>query len=254
MVVWTLSTAIPALLGLAIVSFIGGRFSRRFLAAFALGIFIWFFLDTIQGSSNLSVSRGLSGGLDLVLPILLFGVGLLVFFRFDRGLFSESVGSPLFVPLLAALALGFHGFGEGSAVGLTAAQTSSSSFIGAFGGLQAGLAYVLHKVLEPMMVGALYVARPQPTGETLGRSLRAVSVLALVFVLPSLVGAAVGYFSAFDTTYVFAFSSGTATYVAFRLARQIFGEPAGARGDAIRTGLAFMLGFILIYGAALLHS
>ena len=254
MLVWSLATIAPAFVGLVLVILVGGLLSQRLVAAFALGIFFWFFIDTIQGSSNLLVNQGFTGGFAQVAAVLLFALGLLLFAA-DRGLFmTVGSGITLLVPLLAAFALGIHGLGEGSAFGSTAAQTSSSSLLGAFGGTSAGIAYALHKALEPMMAGALYVAYSKDSPKSLGGTARDIIALTLVFALPSILGAATGYYLAYDATYLFALGAGTSVYVAFRLARQVFLESTTERKESLKVSLAVLVGFILIYVAALLHS
>jgi hypothetical protein len=253
---WTAATALPALVGLALIRLVSEAISPRYTAAFGLGIFFWFFVDTIQGSSNLLVNEGFKGGIDQFAAVLLFMIGALLLLSADGRLFSSGPTALGFVvPFLAAFAVGIHGFGEGSAFGSTASQTSSTSLLDAFGGVSAGAAYALHKMLEPMMVGALYSAYARESQRSVGQSVRDLLLLGLAFVLPSLVGAATGYFLSYDATYLFALGAGTSVYAALRLAKQIFGGQASSgRIESFKVALAVFIGFILIYFAALLHS
>lgn len=240
------------------VGWAGRWVGSGYLAGFGFGIFLWFFVDTIQGSANLDVSAGFAGGFEQVAVVLLFAVGVAVFFSADRESLSVGpgvLGTSLAVPLLAAVAVGIHGFGEGTAVGFTAALTSSTDIIGAFGGLAGASAYVMHKALEPMMVGALYVAysngRPKPSGGWV----RDILLLTFLFTLPSAVGALGGYFIAYDATFFFALGTGSSTYVGLRLARSmLLGTGQITRNQNAKLAAALVIGFILIYVAALLHS
>ncbi len=253
--VWSVATLASALVGLALVLLVSGSAGPKYLASFGLGIFLWFFLDTVQGSSDLVVGEGFGGGLAQAAVVILFLVGALAFFWAGGPLRSQDASGVTFPALvLAALALGLHGLGEGLAFGATAAQSPSSSLLSAFGGVTQGVAYALHKMIEPMMVGALYVAYAGGKPATTRQSFRDISVLALAFVVPSIVGGAVGYFSAVDTTYAYALGAGASVYVAFRLSGQVFSGPSGGRRDAMKVCLSFLVGFILIYLAALLHS
>ncbi|HEY6283887.1 MAG TPA: hypothetical protein VIW22_08190 [Nitrososphaerales archaeon] len=252
---WTLATVVPAFVGLVLVTLLGRGVSQRYVAGFALGIFFWFFVDTIQGSSNLEVNLGFAGDPGQIAVFLLFAFGLVVFFWADKDVASpESQGRPLrmVVPLLVAIAVGIHGFGEGSAFGSTATSTSSSSLLDAFGGVSAGIAYVLHKMLEPMMVGAIYLSYSRGT-HSAGRPLRDVLVLTLLFALPSLVGAIAGYFFSFDATYGFGLGTGASIYVALRLAGQA-SQRGEESGSGVKMAFAILVGFTLIYVAALFHS
>ena len=256
--VWAIATAVPALFGIALVVAVGRRTSPRYSAAFAMGIFFWFFVDTIEGSSDLNVNAGFAGGVSQAAMVILFAAGVLSFFVIDRDVFSQSEGARiggLAIPMLAALAIGVHGFGEGTAFGSTAAMTPGSSILDAFGGTTAGVAYALHKMLEPMMAGALYVAYRESNTAGAGSRVRDILLLGLLFVVPSLVGAITGYFISYDATFFFALGTGTSIYVALRLAKQTL-QPAAAseRQASVKTSVALLLGFILIYLAALLHS
>ncbi len=252
---WTLATYLPALAGLSLMILVGGVTSAKYCAAFGLGVFLWFFVDTLQGSSDLLVNSGFSGGVNQAVVVVLFVMGALLFFWVDGRAFSHTeISAGLVVPLLLALAFGIHGLGEGSAFGSTAAGTSSTSLLGAFGGVTAGIAYALHKLLEPMMVGAVYLAGFANAQRGRGRSIEDVVLLALVFTLPSLAGAAAAYFVTYDATFLFALGAGASIYGAFRLSRVVFEGDSQVRRKPFKIALATLFGFILIYLAALLHA
>ena len=259
-VVWLGSTLIPGVLGTLVVILAGRHVSQRYVVAFGLGIFFWFFVDTIGGSALLDVNSGFGGGAAQVGVVALFLIGVLLFFGIDarRDIFSpqSAVGKyGMMIPTLVAVAVGVHGIGEGAAFGATAYSTSSTSLLEAFGGLNAGVAYVLHKLLEPMMIGACYSFYFRQQGATAGSWLRNGLILSLVFVIPSLLGATTGYFLVYDTTYLFALGTGTAVYVAFRLAGPLFvGTSTVTSKETMRLALSWMLGFMAIYFAALFHS
>jgi zinc transporter ZupT len=255
---WLVSTLVPAFLGMTVIVAASKFVGPRYLTAFAFGIFLWFFVDTIGDAADLDVSSGLSGGIDQVVTVALFAIGLLFLFSLDRSVFSLDLesqsSSVLVVPILVAVAVGIHGFGEGVAFGYTAASTSSASLVDAFGGLSAGAAYVLHKALEPMMIAACYVSfAKRPSGPS--RTLREVVFLTLIFVIPSLLGDVAGYYVVFDSTYFFALGTGSSIYAAIRLAGPLFRGPERAdSNDSLKTALWLVFGFLCIYSAALLHS
>ena len=256
---WLAATAIPAFIGILLVTLIGRRVEGKYLAAFALGIFMWFFVDTIGGSGNLDVNAGFTGGVDQIAILALFVVGLLFFFSVGgEQLFSPDsnlVKVSLAIPMLVAMAAGIHGFGEGTAFGSTASSTTSTSLLDAFGGLTAGVAYTLHKALEPMMIGACYVVYSSDRGKNAARYLTDVAVLTILFVVPSLIGATTGYFVTYDATYFFALGTGTSLYAALRLARPLFlDQKTSSSSESVKIGLFLLLGFLCIYLAALFHS
>jgi len=257
---WLASTLLPAFAGLLVITWAGKKIPARYIVAFAFGILFWFFVDTISGSAVLDVNSGFGGGVAQVGVLTLFIIGVISFFWVDR---KRDILAPqsaigkygLTIPILVAIALGIHGLGEGAAFGATAFSTSSTSLVDAFGGLNAGVAYVLHKGLEPMMIGACYSVYFKREGETVGSWLRSIFVLGIVFVFPSLLGAATGYLVAYDTTYVFALGTGAAIYVVFRLAGPLF-IPGGVMTsrEPVKVALSWILGIVAIYIAALFHS
>ena len=266
---WLASSWIPTFVGLLVIVWASQNVKSGYLTAFALGIFLWFFVDTIQGSALLDVNAGFTGGAAQVAAVGLFIIGVLSVFWIDRrrGLFSSestmATGS-VAIPLLVAAAIGIHGLGEGAAFGATAYSTSSTSLLDAFGGVSAGVAYLLHKGLEPMIAAACYCAYTNRTASGIKGQLKDVFLLSLVFVLPSLIGAAVGYFimgpatgflAGFDATYFFALGTGNSIYAALRLSRPLFrsGETVTSE-DSIRIVAPILLGFLAIYFAALFHS
>ena len=257
---WLASTLLPAFAGLLVITWASKKIPVRYIAAFAFGILFWFFVDTISGSAVLGVNSGFGGGLSQTGLVVLFLIGVIFFFWVDR---NREVLSPqsaigkygMTIPVLVAIALGIHGLGEGAAYGATAHSTSSASIIDAFGGLRAGVAYVLHKGLEPMMIGACYSVYCKPEDTTAGGSLRSMFILSVVFMIPSLLGAATGYLLAYDTTYFFALGTGAAVYVVFRLAGPLF-IPRGVATsrEPIKVAVSWILGIMAIYFAALFHS
>ena len=252
---------VPTFLGLVTISAVARHVRPRYLAAFALGLYLWFFSDTIGDAALLGVSQGFTGGVWHVALWVVFVLGLLSFFSADSKMFMEgSAGESLgfAIPVLVALAVGIHGLGEGASVGATAATSPSTSLLDAFGGLSAAASFLLHKALEPMMAGAAYwVYAKGHAVDTAGR-LRDVSILTLAFALPGVVGGATSYYlvqayPSSDFTYVFALGLGASTYAAARLARPLFGGD-GSKSESVRTAAVVVLGFTCLYLAALLHS
>lgn len=260
--VWLAATAIPAFLGLAIIIWAGTRIKPVYTAAFGFGIFLWFFVDTVEGAAKLAVSNGFDlDGIGTQLAIVgLFIVGLLLFFwaDTDRSIFNaeSAVGKyGIAIPILVAAAVGIHGLGEGSAFGTLAATISSTSVLDAIGNVNAGIAYVLHKALEPMVVGACYAVYSVGRGTNIRGRVRDFFSLTTVFIIPSLLGAATGYFVAFDATYFFAIGTGTSIYAAIRLAAPLFSLAQNQNPrDSTRLVIALLLGFLAIYVAALFHA
>ena len=249
--------AIPTFAGLLIVSGAAKAINSRYIAAFALGLYFWFFSDTIGDAAYLDVNSGFGGGAIQVALVVLFVVGVLLVFSIDRETFrtgSPAAGVGFGIPLLVAFAVGFHGFGEGAAFTATAATTPATGLLDAFGGASAAAAFVIHKALEPMMIGAAYWVYARDHARDATGLLRDIAILALVFILPGVIGAATDYYWLYDTTYFFAFGLGTSIYAAVRLAKPLFVTGGESKGDSTKIAVAVVVGFLCLYGAALLHS
>jgi hypothetical protein len=249
-------TFLSAFVGVVLMIGASRYVSARFLAAFALGVYLWFFPDTLGGANYLDALNGPVFSVGLAALLVLFAVALFGFFATDRRLFSaETPGAKagIAVALVAALAIGLHGFGEGADFGVTAALTPSNTLLGAFGGLVEGVSWIFHKMFEPMIAAACYVAFVGPAGRRAKEKLVDALGIAAVFVTPAVVGSIAGYYVNFDTSYFFAFGLGASVYAAARIAKALFAGQETA-WLTLKVATATILGFLCIYFAALLHS
>ena len=247
---------LPTFLSLLIIAGLARRVSAKYIAAYAVGIYLWFFSDTIGDSAYLGVNSGFNGGVEQVALVLLFVFGVLLVFSLDRTAFSSggSVDGMAFsVPVLLALAVGIHGFGEAAAFSGIAAQTPGTDMLGAFGGLSPAVAFIIHKALESIMVGAAYWVYSRNHAKTNGALFRDILILVIAFALPGLVGAATNYYLLYDSTFAFALGLGTSTYAVVMLAKPLFGDPVRGWGST-KIALLMVLGFLSLYLAALFHS
>jgi len=254
-----LGTLIPAYAGLFGAVALG-RSKPQYLAAIAIGIFLWFFSDTIGDSSYLGVNEGVSGGLSHVALVMLFATALVLFFLAEGRVAPANglglISSSLAIPILVAIALSIHGAGEGAGFGGAASSTSGASLIEAFGGYGPAVSYILHKVLEPIAIGVCYSTFYLNPGKQGTPRWKNLAVAGAVFVIPTLIGTTAGYLIPFDTTYLFAAGVGASVYVLFKLMQALF-EPASpfrSYRESMRIAFLALLGFALIYAAAILHS
>jgi hypothetical protein len=251
---------IPTAVGLAIVAGVAQYVSARALAAFALGIYFWFFSDTIGDSSYLGVNSSFGGGAEHWSLVILFVVGALLVFAIDRDVFKPrasvagAAGLGFGIPILVAFAVGMHGFGEGADFGASAATTLSTNLIVGFGGLSAVVAFVLHKGLEPMMAGATYWIYAKGHAKNTGGVVKDNLLMMIVFTVPGIIGGGTDYFLQYDDLYFFAFGLGTSIVAVIRLAKPLFWESDEDKYDSLKIALLMLFGFMCIYFAALFHS
>ena len=104
------------------------------------------------------------------------------------------------------------------------------------------------------MIGAAYWVYARDHAKDAAGLVRDMAILTLVFVLPGVVGAATDYYWLYDTTYFFAFGLGTSLYAAVRLAKPLFADGAGSGWESTKIAVAMVLGFLCLYGAAMLHA
>lgn len=253
LLVWT---AIPAFLGQLIVTSLARLIPPKYVAAFALGIFFLVFPLTLGQSAYLDLNAGFGGGVGQIGEVAIFVLGMLFFFYADRKQSfprRDDANSSLAIPLLVAIAAGIHGFGEASAFCQVAAAAPSTSLLGACNGVSAGISYVFHIALESTLVGACYAEYSKNHAKNANARVVDVLLLGLVFTIPSLVGAAYGYYFRYDVSYAYALAAGASIYVAARLARPLFVNPLGSSRETLKMVLAFTIGFICIYLAALFY-
>ena len=235
----------------------------RYFFAYALGLLFWFFFDTLNDAVQLDVNQGYNLDSGHIALITLFLTGFLLFTLVVCALLSKSPNSgarfetSLPLVILVALAMGIHGIGEGISFGGLAAGTQASSVLDAIGGIGGGIAYVFHKLLESTIVIVVFIAATRSNGLPLHRQLWQIIPVGLAFAIPSAVGEVVGYFVPVDSSWFYALGAGATLFVVLQVVRPIF---ATERAEELtyreygKISIAMILGFLLLYAAALFHS
>ena len=159
------------------------------------------------------------------------------------------------IPAAVAAVMGIHGLGEGWNFASVAHIATSQSLTDAFGGLSALASYPMHKALEVTIIASLYTAYVRRNPVAVKNNWH-IPVLGLLFGVPSVIGASIGYFVSLDTTYFFAFGVTGRFVCRTRLGEAVVSK---SRDEAIpaylgwKTFLAMLIGFLLLYTAALFH-
>ena len=260
---FVVATFIPLYLGMFLAGAVRTvRIESRYLSAFALGLLFWFFFDTMNDAVQLGVNEGYTFAFHRTSLVLLFVTGFLLLTLFgrrkpERDNAVKSNAFPFFLGILVALGLGIHGFGEGLEFGGLAAGTQAVNVLDAIGGVGGGVSYFLHKLLESTIVIAVFLTAARTQNMSIRKQVRQVVVIGLAFGIPSVIGEAVAYYIPIDATYFFAMGAGAALSVALYVIKPIFGERGGEDtiySQWIGISLSVLLGFFLLYGAALFHS
>ena len=253
---WLASTGLPALAGLILALAIGKYLKPRYFLAFSLGVILWVFTDVIDDAAKLDVNASFSGSWEQLIIVVFFVLATVAFIALDPSVFSPGTSKVgLAVPLLIAIAIGIHGLGEGAAFGEVSSTTSFSSLVTAFGGEASGAAYVLHKFLESMAIGAGYLAFTG--GQTFSARTRArdIGFLTLALVLPSVAAMTAGYYIEYNVVYFYALGSGALLFVILKLVGPLFTtERVEGPHDSLKMGAWLLAGLLCVYIAALLHS
>jgi hypothetical protein len=259
-----LATFVPIYVGMFLLVALSNatRVDSRYLSAYALGLLFWFFFDTLNDAVQLDVNQGYSFDLSHIGLVVLFIIGALLFALIGGSLSSKSKGNteigntpPFLLAALVALAMGCHGLGEGIEFGGLAAGTQASNVLDAIGGMSGGVGYVLHKLLESTIVIATFIALARANGLPFRKQLWQTMIIGLVFGIPSAVGEVAGYFVTIDSSWFYALGAGAAFFVVLQVIRPIFGAKNEVTySDWVRISLAMILGFFLLYAAALFHS
>ena len=233
----------------------------RYLSAYALGLLFWFFFDTLNDAVQLGVNQGYSFDLGHIGLVLLFSIGFLLFALLGGRLSSKYEDAsnrnlPLILAILVAVGMGIHGVGEGIEFGGLAAGTQATSILDAIGGIGGGIAYVLHKLLESTIVIVVFIALARTSGFPFRKQLWQTLMIGLVFGVPSMVGEIAGYSVPINSTWFYAMGAGAALFVVLEVIKPIFAnrESEVSYLQWIRISVAMLLGFLLLYAAALFHS
>jgi len=115
----------------------------------------------------------------------------------------------------------------------------------------------LHKLLESTIVIVVFLAAARAQNMSIRKQVRQAVVIGLIFGIPSVIGEAVAYYMPIDATYFFAMGAGAALSVALYVIRPIFresGDKTTIYSRWVGISLSILLGFFLLYGAALFHS
>lgn len=275
------ATLVPAYIALYLIPALK-VIPLRYLAAAGVGLTIWFFFDTMGDAASLDENFSVYPPSTFVWPshfllILAFVAGVTVLGILDRlavgpgagpagrteGGWNWTKGSLFLIPAAVAFVMGIHGLAEGwnasSAVAAVPIASGSpiQALVQAFGDLPAVVSYPIHKFLEASIIAIAYTAYVAWAGGGAAKRIWHVPALGLLFAGPSIIGATLGYFFAFDTTYFYAFGVTAALYALLRLVEPIAPEfQEGTRRPIYLGGKVFLslaVGFFLLYAAALLH-
>ena len=261
---FALATFIPLYVGMLLIGAMRtAGFESRYLSAFALGLLLWFLLDTLNDATQLGVNNGYNFNLQHTGLLLMFIFGFLVIaLPAGVGLLSKTTHQSgktgrFLAALLVAIGMGFHGLAEGVQFGGLSAGTATTNVLDAIGGLGGGVAYLLHKLLEASLVMIVFIALVESERFSLRDEWKRVALLGLAFGIPSAIGDIVGYFVEVNSTYLFALGGGAALVVALLAVRPIWGQ--GWKGDLtysryLKMMLMVLLGFLCLYGAAMFHA
>ena len=238
------ATFVPLYFGLVVPFVVGTPTPRKtlVLSAVAAGTIFWFFLDVMGNSTLLGVNQAFGGGYTHVLLILVFAVGF-VFLYVLEGWKRESSGPTgkftFRVAAVVALGMGFHAFGEGMAIG--SVTPGATSIVAAIGGVGPGAAYVLHKVLEGLVIGVFAALA--------GLGFKKLGILGVISGISTLLGFFVGLPNFLESTYFFAVGVAAALYVETKL----FPSLQFSQFKSL-TIISLLAGFYLMYFAGLLHG
>jgi hypothetical protein len=262
---FVIATFVPIYVGMFLLVAVsnGTHVQTRYLSAYALGLLFWFFFDTLNDAAQLDVNQGFSFELDHIGLVAAFILCFLVFTLLGGWLSSKGWNdsgkntAPFLIAVLVALAMGIHGIGEGVGFGGLAAGTQASTTLDAIGGISGGIAYVLHKLLESTIVIAVFIALARTNGLPIRKQLWQTVLIGLMFGIPSAAGEVAGYSVALDSTWFYAMGAGAALFVVLQVVRPIFAANKKEEitySQWVRISGAMLLGFLLLYVAALLHS
>ncbi len=264
---FVLATFVPIYVGMFLLIVLSNvtRVDTRYLSAYALGLLFWFFFDTLNDAVQLDVNQGYSFDFNHIGLVTLFIIGFLLFTLLGGVLSSkgESPASkqesslPFLLSIVVALGMGCHGIGEGIEFGGLAAGTQASSVLDAIGGIGGGIAYGLHKLLESTIVIVVFIALARANGFPFRKQLWQTVMVGFAFGILSAVGEVAGYSVPIDSSWFYALGAGAALFVVLQVIKPIFAankDEEVTYSQWVKISIAMILGFLLLYAAALFHS
>lgn len=275
-----LATLIPIYISLYLVSNLR-RIPTRYIAALGTGLTLWWYYDTMGDAASLDSNSAIYpfdafGGASHFALIFTFAAGIAALAIFDHyavpnqmvaergalqakpdgGATLSKYGlSFILIPIGVAAVMGIHGLGEGWDFASVASAVQTSDLVDAFGGVNAIISYPLHKFFEGAIVAAVYTCYISRSG--VPKAAWHIPVLGVFLGFTSVIGAAIGYWVSFDTTYFYAFGVSAALYAILRLVEAVnlrfkIGETAPSY-LGWKIFLIAGIGFFLLYTAALFH-
>lgn len=152
----------------------------------------------------------------------------------------EHLGAvgPVAVAYLVALGIGIHAMGEGMIIGNNLAGQVT---IEDFPTIIQGLSFAIHKFLEGFTIAVFFGQKAW---------MKKTTACTLLAGLPFLVGMPLGLFTypAILANFLFAAGAGAAVFVITQLTRFL-----QLKNDRYRIVLGFLVGFVLVYFASLIH-
>jgi len=102
----------------------------------------------------------------------------------------------------------------------------------------------------------VFITLARTTGLPFRKQLWQTLMIGLVFGIPSMVGEVAGYSVPINSSWFYAMGAGAALYVVLQVVKPIFANREGevTYSQWIRISAAMILGFLLLYAAALFHS
>ncbi|HXZ90964.1 MAG TPA: hypothetical protein VEG61_07870 [Candidatus Dormibacteraeota bacterium] len=232
----------------------------RYLSAYALGLLFWFFFDTLGDAAQLDVNQGFSFDSGHIGLMALFIIGFLVFTLLGGALSSKDrkIGckdTSFLLAALVALGMGCHGVGEGIEFGGLSAGTQATNVLDAIGGINGGVGYMLHKLLESTIVIVVFIALARANGLQFPEQMRQTAVISLVFGIPSVLGEVAGYLIPINSSWFYALGAGVSLFVVLQICQISAAKKEEVTySQWVRISVAMILGFFLLYAAALFHS
>jgi len=233
---------IPLLLGFVPSFFMKGKEAAwgPFSGGLALGFLMLFFTDLIDDSGGLGISSGLNVTMTQVALASSFFLGFALFFLASsmNGSGQSGAVGPVAVVYLVALGIGIHAMGEGMIIGNNLAGQVA---IEDFSTIIQGLSFAIHKFLEGFTIAVFFGQKTR---------VKTAAVCTLLAGSPFLVGMPLGVFTypAILANFLFAGGAGAAVYVITQLLGFF-----QVRNDRYRIVLGFLVGFVIVYFASLIH-
>ena len=215
--------------------------NKSIIFGFIFGIMIFSIIDMFKGASNLGVEFGIRFPIVQLSLLISFIIGLLFPSLFEINNITKSDQNYLRLSYLFALGIGFHSFSEGVVISLNLLAGYNFTLLQR---TTQTMSFLLHKFSEGLIISIPLLFVTTNISKTIFN-------LALISILPIILGSMFGFLgiNGSITSYFFSAGAGSLTYILYKIGRISNNIP-----ERRIIYLGIVIGILYMYFSGIIHS